>query len=600
MSKLTAFIVAVFFLTASAPAMAKDSNDLLWYQQQFYWQCLQNQGCITNLLAGSFGSYMQCALSCLEQAESAKPQMWCEDNDGSDFSAKNSTKSNYYPAGKEDVCYTFQDGTTYLLEGACNQDNGYIHLQIQCANYGASHECLDGTCVNLNHPPKIDQVDDMDIFPNKLTLFTLTAYDQDGQTLSWLVEDLPIGADFTADGQFSWSPTCDDIGHHKVTFSVSDELEQDFLTLDIYVADLCTTWYKSFGGNGEDIIYDMIITADENLMLAGLTSSPTYGAKAWDMWLAKADMSGNVLWNKAFGGTGYDTAKAIVQAQNGDFIVCGLNTYLAFKADWWILRLDPNGNILWEYSDGEIGGEGDACYDIITLDDGGIVATGVNGLSPGGGGGLDLWVMKLDGDGNKLWEKIIGGPYVDEGQALIKDADANIIVAGETTPTNNGMADAWLLKFTSQGDLLWQKTYATDGEDIAFDLIATNDGKYVFTGFRAGDCLLTKTDTDGTVLWEKTYGGQKDELCFGLVEYWDGGYILAGKSNSFSNGLDPYVLKADATGNWEWNRAWLNPGTDSIEAVIALPTGELLFGGNRGSQALLIKTDEKGYAPATP
>ena len=604
MCKLTSFVVVMFMTIAAMPTKAKDSNDLPWYQSQFYWDCMKSQGCLANLFAGSFGTYMQCALSCFEQAESTQQQSWCEDLDGPDFFAKNSTKSNYYPVGRADVCYTFEDGKTYLLEGVCDKNNGYFHFQVACLQYGASYECIDGACINLNHPPEIDPIDDMDIFPNKLTAFSLTATDQDGQQVSWMVDDLPINAEFTADGQFSWIPTCNDLGHHDITFTVSDGLEQSFLTLDIYVADLCNTWYKSPGGNGEDIIYDMIVTADGHLMLTGLTSSPTYGAKAWDMWLAKADMTGNVLWNKVFGGTGYDTAKAIVQAKNGDFIVCGLNTYLALKADWWILRVDSDGSLLWEFNDGEIGGEGDACYDIIELADGSIAATGVNGLSPDGGGGLDLWVMKLNGNGNKLWEKIIGGKYVDEGQALISDADGNILVAGDTAPADNGKGDAWLVKLTQQGDVLWQKTYATAGNDMAFDLIATTDENYLLGGLRevgaANDVLLIKTDKNGNELWAKNYGSQKKELGFGLAEYWDGGYIVAGKSNAFSNDHDPYVIKVDSAGTLEWERFWTSVGADSIETVIVLPTGEIVLGGNRGPQALLIKTDEKGYAPASP
>ncbi|MEM2157376.1 MAG: hypothetical protein QXQ05_12515, partial [Candidatus Jordarchaeales archaeon] len=122
-------------------------------------------------------------------------------------------------------------------------------------------------------------------------------------------------------------------------------------------------------------------------------------------------------------------------------------------------------------------------------EEGNIIVAGSTGSF--GAGGLDFWVLKLDENGNIVWQKAYGGKKNDEAHSVAIDEDRNIVVAGSTETFGAGKSDVWVLKLNEYGDALWQRTYGGEGDDFAEDVTVDDDGNIVVVGstetFSAGD-----------------------------------------------------------------------------------------------------------------
>jgi hypothetical protein len=239
-------------------------------------------------------------------------------------------------------------------------------------------------------------------------------------------------------------------------------------------------------------------------------------------------------------------------AQDGGYVVAGQsNSFGAGSSDAWVLKLDAIGNVIWQRTYGGAG------YDVAnalqpTADGGYVVA----GVTTSFGSGLDdAWVLKLDASGNVVWQKTYGGPGGEYARSVQPTADGGYIVAGATM-TAAGALDAWLLKLDAGGDVSWQKTYGGAAGDAAASVQPTADGGYVVAGFTfsfgAGDSdvWVLKLDTGGNVAWQRTYGGPFTDQGTSVRSTGDGGYIVAAYTDSFGAGgaRDAWVLKLDANG----------------------------------------------------
>jgi hypothetical protein len=213
--------------------------------------------------------------------------------------------------------------------------------------------------------------------------------------------------------------------------------------------------------------------------------------------------------------------------------------------------LDVNGDVQWQKT---YGGSGDdKANSLIATADGGYAVTGQT--SSFGAGVADVWVLKLDANGNVAWQKTYGGSGDDEAISLVAIADDGFAVAGWTTSFSAGHdADAWVLKLDASGTVLWQKTYGGDNYDVARSLVASDDGGFAVAGWTASFGLpfnaawLLKLDAGGTIQWQKTYAGGNGDAAASLVAPPGGGYALAGDTDSFGVDGDAWVLKLDAGG----------------------------------------------------
>jgi uncharacterized delta-60 repeat protein len=320
---------------------------------------------------------------------------------------------------------------------------------------------------------------------------------------------------------------------------------------DFYVVKLDSSgnvqWTKTIGGSYEDFAWSITQSSDGGYVVAGETYSYEH------MYVVKLDSSGNVLWTKTIGVSSWDFATSIIQSSDGGYVVAGYTwSFGAGDRDFYVVKLDSSGNIQWAKTIG--GSSDDEAWSIIQSSDGGYVVAG--GTWSFGAGGSDFYVVKLDSSGNVLWTKTIGGSLTDVAWSIIQSSDGGYVVAGVTESFGAGDRDFYVVKLDSSGNVLWTKTIGGSSDDEAWSIIQSSDGGYVVAGwtksFGAGDwdIYLVKLDSSGNVLWTKTIGGSSWDFATSIIQSSDGGYVVAGGTESFGAGyLNIYVVKMDANGN---------------------------------------------------
>jgi hypothetical protein len=259
------------------------------------------------------------------------------------------------------------------------------------------------------------------------------------------------------------------------------------------------TWQKTYGTTESDYVTFVQQTADGGYIVAGSTNSS--GAGNYDTWLLKLDGSGNVSWQITYGGTLADWANSIQQTADGGYIVAGgTRSFGVGNQDFWLLKLDVSGNVTWEKAYG--GTENDDTSFVRQTADGGYIVTGWTYSF--GAGNRDIWVLKLDSAGNIAWQKAYGGAASDYAYSVQQTSEGGYVVAGGTYSFGKGQNDAWLLKLDASGNVAWEKTYGGPGGDTAYAVQPTSDGGYFMAGnntsFGAGftDLWVLKLDENGS------------------------------------------------------------------------------------------------------
>ncbi len=311
-------------------------------------------------------------------------------------------------------------------------------------------------------------------------------------------------------------------------------------------------WQKTYGGWAADRVYSVKETSDGGYIIAGETAS--FGAGWGDAWVLKLDANGNVVWQKAYGGKGEDRAYSVIETSDGGYIVVGgTKSFGAGWGDAWVLKLGANGNIIWQKTYG--GKEWEEARAVIETSDGSYVVVGKTNSF--GAGNDDVWVLKLDINGNIIWQKTYGGRYYETAYSVAEAPDRSYVVVGETSSFGAGNRDAWVLKLDTNGNVVWQKAYGGEDADEAYSIRIASDGNYIVAGRTesfdmgsGGDAWILKLNAHGNIIWQKTYGGKSVEQVFSVTEASDGGYVAVGKTFSFGSGKhDVLVLKLDANGN---------------------------------------------------
>ena len=240
-------------------------------------------------------------------------------------------------------------------------------------------------------------------------------------------------------------------------------------------------------------------TSDGGYIIAGTTQS--YGAGRKDAWLLKADSAGNEQWEKTFGEMKYGEADSVQQTRDGGYIIAGCIGSMFGATNALLLKTDSAGNEQWNKTFGEM--KSDVANSVQQTRDGGYIIAGWT--SSYGSGNEDVWLIETDSAGNKIWDKTFGGWNNDAAFSGKQTSDGGYIIAGGTSSYGAGRYDVWLIKTDSSGNKLWDKTFGGSNDDMAHSVQQTNDGGYIIAGYTesygagGADAWLIKTDGNGNV-----------------------------------------------------------------------------------------------------
>ena len=352
-------------------------------------------------------------------------------------------------------------------------------------------------------------------------------------------------------------------------------------------------WNQTYGGENNEEACSVIQTYDGGYAITGPTIS--FGAGNEDFWLVKTDASGNMQWNKTYGGELDDESRCVVQTSDGGYTIAGFtSSFGAGSSDFFLVKTDSDGNIAWNRTYG--GADNDMGESMTLTSDGGYAIAGYTTSFDIGGG--DFWLVKTDADGNMQWNKTYGGLDSDIANYVIQTNDGGFAIVGSTISFGAGGYAFWLVKTDAAGNMQWNQTYGGLDTDIATTVIQTFDGGYAITGLTSAltKARMVKTDINGNMEWSKIYEGQGPSWALSLVQTSDGGYTIVGSTGSSES--DVWLFKTDATGNIQWSKTYERGNdigwslTQTDDGGYAIAAWTMLGAGD--SDFWLIKTDPCG------
>ena len=371
-------------------------------------------------------------------------------------------------------------------------------------------------------------------------------------------------------------------------------------------------WESCFGGTAWDEASGIIQT-DSSYWVVSFTESQdgdiSYNHGSYDIWMLNIDTGGNLLSEKTFGGSKFDGAFTKILKLNDTvfYIASGTNStdgdisnnpWPGSSGGYFILKINNHGNILWDKVCG--GSNIEQIRDASITNDKGIIAMGISTSDDGDisnhYGSWDIWLIKLDSNGQKQWDKSLGGVDGEEAGSVIQTSDGGYIVTGSTDGASGGnydtacnfhgvpgggLDDAWIVKLDSSGNIEWQQCYGGTSSDIAINILELADGYIVLgntssndgdvSGYHGtpgqaneSDIWVFKIDFQGNLLWQKCLGGTYWEYARNIFTTTDGGFMIVGTTSSMDGDVvgnhdhdplwfaDIWFTKIDSTGNLLW------------------------------------------------
>ncbi|MEN8194250.1 MAG: hypothetical protein ABFS12_15625 [Bacteroidota bacterium] len=400
----------------------------------------------------------------------------------------------------------------------------------------------------------------------------------------------------------------------------------------------------SIGGTLNESIQSIVATDDGGFICAGYSQSDdaldfpaTKGEN--DYLILKFDSDFNQEWSKMYGGTGDDQAKKIIQTSDGGYALCGYTKSDDFdveenngQRDFWILKLNAAGAIQWKRSIGFMGD--DESFSIIQTQDGGFFTCGYLDVTASGGQGNDdgkknpnhgvgdIWGVKLDAVGNKVWRRYFGGSNNDRAYDVIETSNSDFIIAGKAESTDydindpKGSYDMWIVKVSVQGDLIWEKSFGGTDIDVCYQIINSGDGNYMLVGdTRSTDIDITtnngysdiwviKMSDQGDKIWQKTYGGSSFDSAASIYMTDTNDFVIAGNSRSNDIDLDEnkgqndiWLFKINTSGTLIWQKTFGGTMIDKAYDVIENSDNHLIAVGESSSNDYDIN-ENNGFTDA--
>jgi len=300
-------------------------------------------------------------------------------------------------------------------------------------------------------------------------------------------------------------------------------------------------WVKTYGVGtfNIEVGYAVVEATDGGYWIAGGTDG--YAGNS-DFWAIRTDENGDTLWTNHYGGDAEDYAYAGIQTSDGGFILAGsTNSFGAGMDDAYVVKTDEDGNEQWSNY------YGTEMFDYANA----IQQTADNGYIIVGSSSMNAYIIKTNESGDLIWEKTYGGGATDEAFSVKQTDDGGYIVAGKTMSEGAGNYDVWLFKLDENGDMIWSKTFGGTEKDQGFDIAITDDGGYFITGYSEtyhqaeedSDLYIIKTDENGDEVWSFNYGDTHDDGGKSGFQTPDGGYAAFGYKYVAGEALNFYLVK---------------------------------------------------------
>ena len=373
-------------------------------------------------------------------------------------------------------------------------------------------------------------------------------------------------------------------------------------------------WQQCFGGSEIDIARDLI-EKNNDYLIVGVTKSNngdvTFNHGVDDVWLIKTDNIGTLIWEKSYGGSNSDGGHRVFKADNNSYYILAgslssdgdiSNDPYPNTLDYWIVKIDSVGEIIWEKN---LGGNGhDQIWTGTKTSDGGILAYGWTSSDDGDVsvyyGLFDMWMIKLNSEGEKEWDFSIGTSGMDVGQAIIQTNDGGYLVGGSSRIKEGGnlncvphsyKAEAILVKLDSARNIEWQHCYGGSEDEGITGLLEIDNG-YVFVAYTAsndgdvsghhgitgetGDIWIVKIDFYGNIIWQKCLGGSRFEDGSKILRTEDSGYLIIGGTQSHDGDVvgnhtlsehdhDIWIVKLSNDGELLWQQCIGGLGDERLE-----------------------------------
>lgn len=388
-------------------------------------------------------------------------------------------------------------------------------------------------------------------------------------------------------------------------------------------------WDVTLGGAEDDQLSVIRPTPDGGFITGGISNSDISGDKSEplqggrDFWVVKLNAEGQKQWDRTFGGEDYEYLRDITATADGGYLLGGVTSPPSLPSENWVIKLDANGRKQWDHTLGGTGAEG--IERVRQTSDGGYLLGGYSTSNRGGDksepsrGEADYWLVKLDAQGSKLWDRTYGGAEAESLTTLELTRDGGCLIGGFTesgisvdkTQPNWGSYDYWVLKLDGQGNKQWDASFGGSAQDRLSRVCQTPEGGFLLAGgsnspvsgtktapnhgpintnpLTSGyDYWVVKLDANGQKQWEQAYGTPANEELSSVALTADGGFVLGGsalpgvaddKTSPGQQLADYWLLKLTATGTREWDLAIGSSSLDMLSNVHQTTDGGFIVGG---------------------
>ncbi|HSF83929.1 MAG TPA: hypothetical protein VLA49_22055 [Anaerolineales bacterium] len=352
------------------------------------------------------------------------------------------------------------------------------------------------------------------------------------------------------------------------------------------------TWIRTFEGPDYGAFFDIALMQDRSLVVVGATNHLHMPPYSGDALFMKLTLDGDVLWERTWGGDGYEQADSIVMAEDGGYFIFGeTDSYGAGDRDFFLLKITQDGVEEWFKTYGGTGREWP--YGMLYLSNGELL---IYGFTESTKGGRDEYAIRVAQDGAIIWEYTVENP----GDELVLDALET--AEGDLVLAVNVEEDGKLVKLKADGSLQWAHRYELPGWQYASQVAETEGGGFLLVGFSMSsspqqvDTWLARCTVTGELSWETSFGDPSfDDYANSMIRLNDGTYLVGAIANSV------LLSRLDEDGNVLWRRSLL--GQQAVYggmALTELEEGGYLVAGliqlvnGRSYDAILLRTDSHG------